>query len=444
MQLILIITFILASLNSFSQNLVITTIDKTEVSVTFLDSASKSGLLTQFNGRQDNSFRKKWTARTYKLSNGQILIEFYDKTAILIQNIEQFKKIEEVRFVKNSIWNLKKNISYKIELPFENGRQIVDKENPERLTQYKSDSPQGNDFEVYKLSSGQILFLNKSENFKTATIFPDIKTLASENFYVEEEEYGSDDDEHLMKRLASGDRLPDYEIDDHLIYPKYLKDLIKNHQLTLEKQKVYVSGFFGNLYKSEDGYYILVDDVNQKNGAGDKMEILSLRIYETIQQVNDAQADHKASKKREIRSEHFYQKISDRYGEHFPSSVPQLIESLPEMLNFDREQLSFDSSGMDLVDEALKWNGTNFKYFDTWFPSILAYYGECYIADRKDGKWTMSFDKEDRVWIPEVKISDGSSAWDWLDFYKDLSEVPIPLRSAGDWDGSRRKLRSRR
>lgn len=442
MRQLLLIIFTLTALNSFSQKLDITTIDKSKVLATLLDSAAKSQLLTQFNGRQDNTLRKKWTARTFLLSDKKVLIEFYDENAVLIDNIEQFKKLEEVRFVKNTIWNLKKNISYKIELTFEKGKQIIDKENPERLTQYKSDLPQWYDFEVYRLNTGQILFLDKSENFQNAAIFPDIKTLASEKTSVLEEEYGSQDDEHLMKKLASGDRLPDYEENFYLIYPKYLKDLIKNHKLTLQEQKVFVSDFFGNLYKSENDYYVLVDEVNQKNGAGNKMQILSLRIYETLQQVKEAQEKYEAFKNKPVTSEHFYQKISDKYGEKFPSFVKQLIDELPSILNFDKEQLSFDSLGIDLVDEALKWNGTNYKLFDTWFPSTLAYYGQCYITDKQDGKWSMYFDKESKVWIPEVKLKDGTSAWDWIDFYKDLYEGPIPLRWTGDWDGSRKKMRS--
>jgi hypothetical protein len=442
MRQLLLIIFTLITLNSFSQKLDITTIDKTKISETLLDSAAKSQLLTQFNGRQDNTFRKKWTARTFLLSDGKVMVEFYDKTAVLADNIEQFKKLEEVRFVKNTIDFLKKNVSYKIELTFEKGKQIIEADNPKRLSQYKSDMPEWFDFEVYELNTGQILFLDKSENFKAAAIFPDIKTLASEKTSILETAYGSDDDEHLMKVLASGDRLSDYDVNDHLFYPKYLKDLIKNHKLTLIEQRVYVSDFFGNLYKSENGYYILVDEVNQKNGAGNKMQILSLRIYETLQQVKEAQAKYEVFKNKGVTSEHFYQKISDKYGEKFPDFVPQLIDTLPTILNFDTEQLSFDSLGIDLVDEALKWNGTNYKLFDSWFPSILAYYGQCYITDKQDGKWSMYFDKESKVWIPEVKLTDGSSAWDWIDFYKDLYEGPIPLRWTGDWDGSRKKMRS--
>lgn len=443
MRQILLIIFAFGTMISFSQTLDITTLDKSKISIRLLDSTSRSQLITLFNGRIDNAFRKKWTARTFLLSDGKVIIEFYDKQAVLLDNIEQLKKIREVRFVKNKIDFLKKNISYKIELTFEKGKQIVVAENAKRLTQYKSDLPQWYDFEVYELSTGQILFLDKSKNFKAAAIFPDIKTLASENTSVLESAYGSDDDEHFMKKLASGDRFSDYEVNDHLLYPKYLKDLIKNHKLTLIEQKVYVSDFFGNLFKSENGYYILVDEVNQKNGAGKKMRILSLRIYETLQKVKEARGRYEAFKGIDVKSEHFYQKITDKYGQNFPEFVTQLIDTLPSILNFDKEQLSFDSLGIELVDEALKWNGTDYELFDTWFPSVLVYYGQSYIVDKKDGRWTMYYDKEAKVWIPEVTLDDGFSAWDWRSFYKDLYEGPIPLKWAGDWDGSMRKWKAK-
>lgn len=438
MRQLLLIIITLTNFNSFSQTLDITTIDKSKISTTILDSVSKSQLLTRFNGKQDNALRKKWTARTFLLSDGKVIVEFYDKQALLINNMEQLKKLEEVRFVKNTIGFLKKNVSYKIELTFEKGRQIIEAENPQRLTQYKSDLPEWYDFEVYELKTGQILLLDKSENFKAAAIFPDIKTLAAEKSSVLETAYGYEDEEHLMKVLASGDRLSDYAVNDHLFYPKYLEDLIKNHKLILIEQKVYVSDFFGNLYKSEKGYYILVDEVNQKNGAGNKMLILSLRIYETLQQVRDAQTNYEAHKNEAVISEHFYQKISDKYGKRFPEFVPQLIKALPSILNFDEEQLSLDSLGIDLVDEALKWNATDYKLFDSWFPAVLAFYGEAYIADKKEGRWAMLYEKGDKVWIPGITLNDGSPAWDWRNFYKDLYEGPIPLKWAGDWDGDMR------
>lgn len=442
MKKYLLFILVLITLYSNSQTLDVITLDKSKISTILLDSNSKNKLLTEFHGRKDNSRQKKWTARTFLLLDGRVLVEFYDKQAVLLNDIGEFLKIDEVRFVKNTVDFLKKNISYKIELTFGKGLQIIEKESPKKLAQYNSDLNDLYEFEVYELNTGQILFLDKSEKFKTAAIFPDIKTLASENSSVLQTAYGSDDDEYLMKLLATGDRFSDYDLSYHVIYPKYLKGVIKNHRLTLAEQKVYVSEFFGNLYKSENGYYILVDEVNQKNGAGRKMKILSLRFYESIEKVKDAQREYEASKKNDFSSEHFYQKISDSYGNEFPDFVPKLIDSLPAILNFDLEQLTLDSSGMDIVDEALKWNETDYRLFDTWFPSVLAYYGQCYIADKQDGKWTVYFDKENKVWIPEVRLNDGSAAWDWIDFYKDLYEGPIPLRWAGDWDGVRKKIRS--
>jgi hypothetical protein len=54
----------------------ITTLDKAQLEATILDEKNKNQLLQQFNGKQNNSLRKKWTARTYVLSDGRSLIEF--------------------------------------------------------------------------------------------------------------------------------------------------------------------------------------------------------------------------------------------------------------------------------------------------------------------------------------------------------------------------------
>src|SRR5690606_6177055 len=132
--------------------------------------------------------------------------------------------------------------------------------------------------------------IDKSQNFKAAAIYPDIKTLGSDKYSVAEQHYGSEDEDHLMKKLAKGDALLDYEPNEHLLEPKYIKDIINNHKLTLIESKVFVDDFYGNLYKSENGYYVLIDEVNQENGAGDKMLILTLRIYSSLDEVRDAQA----------------------------------------------------------------------------------------------------------------------------------------------------------
>ncbi|MEG2763016.1 hypothetical protein, partial [Chryseobacterium sp.] len=71
----------------------IITLDKSKVAVKLIDSIAKSQLLTQFSGRQDNNLSKKWTARTFLLSDGSIIVEFYDKNAVLIDNLEKYNKL---------------------------------------------------------------------------------------------------------------------------------------------------------------------------------------------------------------------------------------------------------------------------------------------------------------------------------------------------------------
>ncbi|MHA4810457.1 hypothetical protein ACX0G9_20290 [Flavitalea flava] len=313
----------------YSQQIKIRTPDKRQVEVEIFNKAAVNQLLVQFNGKQDNSLRKQWTARTFVLSNGKILIEFYDRQAALIGDLNDFKKLVRVRFVKNNISFLKKNISYKIEMSVKEGNDILKNEHPKKLDSLKSDMPEYFYFEVYELATGQILLLDKSQNREKATIYENLKALSSENSTIQEQVYGSTDDEYLMKRLASGDALFDYETNGQILYPKYINDLVKNHRLTLFEKKVYVEQFYGNLYKSERGYYVLVNEVDQENGAGSKMQILTVRIYKKLQQVRDAQKAYEQFKELGVRSEHFYQKVSDKYGEKFPDFVPQLIDSLP-------------------------------------------------------------------------------------------------------------------
>jgi len=120
-----------------------------------------------------------------------------------------------------------------------------------------------------------------------------------------------------------------------------------------------------------------------------------------------------------------------------------LIDTLPDILNFDKEQLSFDSVGMSVVDEAIHWHHSNYKFFDTWYPSVLAYYGQCYMTNKKDGKWVVKKEKEYDVWTPHLVLSNNENAFDVYDFYKDLSEWPYSIKEAGDWDGQRKKMRKK-
>lgn len=418
----LLFSFIIMN-QSVAQKLKVITSKKSEIEVVIIDSVKISSLLSTYLGKKDDSKFKDWTSKTYVLNDNRIIIEFFNRQGVLVKNESDFNKLKEVRFVKNQIWNLKKNISYKIQLTYEQGLKILETEKPIRLSQFKSDLPEHFNFEVFELKNNQILFLDNSGNQKSAGIYPDIKTLASENTTIAEEYYSSNDEEDLMKQLASGDTLTDYEPNEHLIDPKYIDELIKNHQLQLIEQNIYIKQFYGNLYQSKTSdLYFLIDEINQRNGTGDKMQIVEVNIFKNLSEIRNAQQQYEKFKNSDQGSEYFYQKISDQYGKNFMKYVPSLIDQLPRILNIEKEQLTLDTKGLEVLDEAIIWNHENTELFYKWFPSVVAFYGEYYIKNVKKGKWLTKFDKESNLWIPQVQLNDETFAWDAGKFYKGLCE----------------------
>lgn len=436
-----ILSLFVLPLTAFQQKMLIITPDNSKIEVTIISDSVKDKLINDYNGIQDNSLRKQWTSRTYRLSNNKILVEFYDRQAALINDLDDFKKLKEVRFIKTYIDFLKKNVSYKSEIAYDKAKEIIADRNPQQLGPFKRELVDFTDFQVYQLPANQILFLYKKHDIQGAAIYQDIKALASECGDVRSQHYGGIDS--ASKKFIEGDPLMDYETDGQLVYPKDINVIVQNHKLTLSESKVFVNKFYGNLYKSENGYYVLIDELNQKNGAGEKMPILRARVYESLEDVRKAQVKYEKNKNREIKSEHFYQQISERYGKDFPKYTNQLIDSLPFLLNFDEDQLTFDSVGMEIVDQAIHWVHNNYKLFDKWYPSVLAYYGQCYMHNKKDGKWIVIKEKEYDVLTPHLILENQEDAFDVYDFYKDLSEWPIPIKQAGDWDGWIREMRKR-
>lgn len=412
----------------------IITKDNSEINIEIIDSLKVKNTISLLDGKIDSSKFKKWTSKTYTLKNNQILIEFYDKQGALITNDKDFNQLKEIQFVKNQIWNLKKNISYKTELLYEEGLKILQTQKPKKLNQF-DEIYTNTIFGAYELKNGQILFLNDYGTKKYAGIFPDLKTLSSEDISISEIYYNVDNEEDLMKQLANGDAMIDYEPNEHLIYPSYIDDLIKNHQLKFLEDKVYIKNFYGNLYQSKkNGFYFLIDEVSQKNGAGSKMKIVEVNIFESLTEVRNAQAQYEKFKNTTNIREYFYQKISDKYGKDFIKNIPFLIDQLPHILNIEKEKLTFDNEGIETIDEAIIWNHDNAKIFESWFPSVLAFYGEYYIKNVKGSKWVVEFDEESKLWIPKILLSNGDFAWDARQFYKGLYEGSLKLQWLAEWN----------
>jgi hypothetical protein len=99
---------------------------------------------------------------------------------------------------------------------------------------------------------------------------------------------------------------------------------------------------------------------------------------------------------------------------------------------------------MAIVDEAIRWNHTNEILFNKWFPSILAYYGKCYMLNKKEGKWIVKKEQEGNVFIPHLVLSNNDDAFDVYEFYKDLYEWPHLIKEAGNWDGLQSDIRRHR
>lgn len=412
-----------------AQNFSITTFDRTKIHTTLIDSTARVSLLDRYKAEQKPNLKKSGTARTYLLSDGRVVIEFFDRQGLLISNIQDFEKLNEVKFVKNRIWLLKKNISYKIELTPEQANHILNSEKPERLS-FESEVPAEFTIDVFQLRSGEILFMEKDKERQWTTLFPDLKTSASSVWGL----YGQYHQQFLsekaiLTRLKNGDPLDDFEIKEHLVYPNDVGEIVQAHGLVLIESNIHVSEFRSNLYRSSKGYFVLIDDPNQIGGSGEKLQILSLSIHESIDEVKARERNYHYYKNNPRPPEHFYKQVSDQYGQDFIQHVPSLISKLTEILNLDPNQISTSNGSIPLIDDALSWVAKGDSNFDQWFPSILAYFGEYHIQNKPGCRWKMTFDPKGRVWIPEVILPNGNPAFDSNDFYKSMLEGPIPM----DW-----------
>lgn len=428
----------------FSQKLKITTEEGQIFEVALLSDSERHQLIGEKDGQVDKGMRYPRTARTYKLRDGRIVIEFFDGQGALTTQAD-LARLRDVRFFKTHIDFLKRNITYRIDLSYEKGKQLA--LTGKRLEQFKSATPGSNDFALYELPAGQVLYINHSPRDTTAIILENLKGAASLNENVLMETYG--DLETASAKFIAGDPMWDYNPQQFWVYPADEQKVIKNHQLKLLERKIYVNVFHSNLYQSERGYYVLLTEFNQKDMRGVQgLGIGEGRVYQSLGDVKADQQEYERKKASSGKSEHFYRKISDQYGREFPSKVSMMIDSMCAALNIDRKILTYDSAGMALVDAAIHWNHDRYWLFNRWYPGVLAFYGECYMRVKGDGRWVVqqeksSDDHEEDVLIPHLVLADGDDAFDSNDFYKSMLEWPIALQEAGDWDGTWRAYKRR-
>jgi hypothetical protein len=314
-----------------------------------------------------------------------------------------------------------------------------------RLYQYKSSMPEFNDFAIYELT-GQILYIDNTPKDTMAIILENLKGAAAVNQDVLTQVYG--DMEAASAKFLTGDPMWDYNPQQFWVYPTEAPKVIESHKLKMVRSKIYVDDFYGNLYHSDNGYYVVITEFNQKDMRGvPGLGIGEARVYRSLEEVAAAEKEYEKKKVHEWKSEHFYRKISDQYGKNFPSKIDSMIDSMCAVLNIDRSQLTFDTVGIDLVDMAIHWNHDRYWLFDRWYPGALAFYGECYKQIKGDGKWIVRQEKSDgedgEVLVPHLVLEDGEDVFDSNSFYKSLMEWPIGMQIAGDWDGTWREYKRR-
>jgi len=445
MKQILIILFCGLSTQLMAETLDIY-IDGETIKVDLLNKTEKESLLGNYNGQVRDDLFKEWTRQTFELNDSSIIIEFYDCQGARIKNEIQFQKLKNVRFVKNYIDFLKKNISFKYSITLEQAENLKQMANKLDL---RSDRPDWYNYEILELDNGNILFEIDVKGQKAAFIYKDIKTLAADpealpndgsDEFIEQHYKGMDE---WTVSLVSGNPMLDFEPNEHLVYPKDIEELIQNHNLKFVENEIYVSEFKSNLYQSTNGYYVLIDEVKQKNGAGNRMPILTVRIYENVEQLNKAKENYQKYLQIGFNSEYFYQNISDNFGVEFPKKVDSLINNLPQLLNFNPKDLTFDEKGIAIVDEAIRWNHNNYDNFNSWFPSVLAFYGKCYNEKKEPVKWTTKFDKKSGLQVPYLVDTKEEPIFEPGEFYKVLYEWPNSIMWAGDWDGFKKGLKNK-
>jgi hypothetical protein len=101
----------------FAQKLKIVTAKGQAVEVVLLSESERSQLIEDQNGHINESLRMPRTARTYELLDDRILIELFDRQGVLVAK-NDMEKLHGIRFFKPYIDFIRRNVSYRIDLPY--------------------------------------------------------------------------------------------------------------------------------------------------------------------------------------------------------------------------------------------------------------------------------------------------------------------------------------
>ncbi|MFK7947629.1 MAG: hypothetical protein AB8G11_08570 [Saprospiraceae bacterium] len=428
MKYLSVILLMLITINSKAMKIIFP--NRIHVEVQLLSESKLKKIVQEKNGKVSERFHKHLTARTYELDSNQLVMEFYDGQGILIDDKEDFETLESVRFIKNQVGYLHPRVSYYFRLTKDDLESLLSKFEGEELKDYElvPEFKGAYGFKVFRLNNNQVIYWSNDDRRTDALLYEDIEAFAFENSFATELIY-PDTWDSGKEEFVDGKLPIRFNINTYSIYPDEAKSIIKNHQLTLIQTDIQYSDLFkSNLYKSEKGYFILMEDFNQLGYHGRKIGIGAAYIFKTLEKFeNNYQEILKQRKINESnpnrwKGVHMYQSLSDKYGEEFPLYTIQEMNKLPSILNFDSAKLDFTAECKTIINESLKWNYGGEEFFQSVVHPLLSYIGE-YNKFSGFGDWSMTLDREGKTWEPRFRNSDGEEVFDIIYFYKDLYEA---------------------
>jgi len=129
----------------------------------------------------------------------------------------------------------------------------------------------------------------------------------------------------------------------------------------------------------------------------------------------------------------------------FLERVPELLDTLPALLEVDGTALDLSEASLAVIDDGLRRNGSARFLTPELFPALTAYVGEV-IRVATAGKWEMRFVEAEQVWEPWI-IDPAGRAYSAFMFFKELHEYDESSSSVQGFVGGQLRahlLRGRR
>ena len=390
-----------------------------KIETIFTNANAKDNLIKTNNGKVKNELYKHLTARTWEFSNGEVFLEFFDYSGLIFRNKKDFQKCNQIKFQKDKIDFLKETVSYLHEENFDDAIEKSTKLNEVQINH-------SNEFKIFKTDNELYLIINF--RLKNAYYHSSLKSIASNYEDILSYLYPNGQ-ETFTEDFINGKLMLDLRYNQYDVNLEKYEMMLENHKLIIEK-KEFVSIFDKSLdlYKSENGYFILIESLNNND-----LYTGTARVFFSSEEVKNAKKLYlKVQNEKTPAPIHFYQELYDKYKLEFPNKTNELIRKLPKVMNIDAERLDFSSNSIKLLDEAIEWKHGSDDFWEVFFYPTFAYYEE-YLILTKGGKWEMKIHKDYdyELYVPHIVLSNGDEGMNVMRFYKSLYEWSIDLEIAG-------------